>query len=149
MGDKYVVHRNAAGSPIISELNADGDPHRNLTVEEIAGLLVERGDVQDLRTPDWSSVPVGTAGTATVNGLKGVRAMRVMGVGGTYWRTARSVGLAFHHDDNRITDFVPDVVVDEALIGQIKSEIDEVFHSTGWNHAIAHVVGVLQLRTRS
>lgn len=57
--------------------------------------------------PEWEP---GTAGKATVRGIKGVRVMRTSGTGGAdvMWLSASMISGVRGHREGEVTDFVPD-----------------------------------------
>lgn len=59
------------------------------------------------QAPEWEP---GTAGKATVRGIKGVRVMRTSGTGGAdvMWLSASMISGVRGHREGEVTDFVPD-----------------------------------------
>jgi hypothetical protein len=115
---KYVLERGEdAGYKLTPHPNGHTD-YRTVDHTEL-DLLRINPDVEDRTKPDYSDVPVGTAGTATVRGVEGVRIMRCGYSSGDYWITPLDATDRRVHDDEHVTDFKADVVVDEALIERV------------------------------
>lgn len=87
----------------------------------------------DAREPE---IPVGTAGTATVRGVEGVRVTRGTSGACLYWRSGRSVKTCLVHEDEHVTDFVPDEILTAKRAEQIRAEererIADSFEQYGW-----------------
>lgn len=111
-----------------NEVHATFDGHLGDPVEDhelanyVAAVRALGVTVVDPTPP----VPVGTAGTATVRGVKGVRVFRYMPDGTPRWISSeRPEGEGILHNDDQVTDFVPDVVVTDEWKRKTAEELIE------------------------